>query len=151
MGQLQIEDQAIIVRVAAFDEIVELRHAVLRAGLPREMAVFPGDETATNWHFGAFLNGRSVGCASFHLNQWEGKPAWQLRGMATDPALQGKGVGRELLAFSEAMLRKESPRILWCNARTPALGFYRKQGWQSVGEEFVVETAGPHFKMFKPL
>jgi GNAT superfamily N-acetyltransferase len=152
MGQILIDGQAILVRVAAFHDIVDLRHAILRAGLPREMAVFPGDDMPTNWHFGAFLNDRNVGCASFHQSQWQRQHAWQLRGMATDPALQGKGIGRELLAFAEDTLLRESPlRLMWCNARTPALGFYQKQGWQSVGDEFIIETAGPHFKMFKRL
>ena len=36
---------------------------------------------------------------------------------------------------------------MWCNARTPAVGFYQRHGWVVASEEFEVKTAGPHFKM----
>jgi GNAT superfamily N-acetyltransferase len=148
--QLIINGQLLSMRRATMSEIVDLRHVVLRTGLPREMAIFPGDDATTSWHFGVFCAEKNVGCATFHLNSWQAEPAWQLRGMATDPALQGKGTGSALLKFAEQTLLENSPlRLFWCNARKPAVNFYRKHGWQTVGEEFVIETAGPHFKMFK--
>jgi GNAT superfamily N-acetyltransferase len=95
-------------------------------------------------------NGKCVGCATFHLNEWNGDVAWQLRGMATDPKFRGKGIGAKMLKVAEEKLRRTSPvRQLWCNARTPAIEFYKKQGWAVVSEEFEVPTAGPHFKMTK--
>jgi predicted GNAT family N-acyltransferase len=45
----------------------------------------------------------------------------------------------------------DCPDLLWCNARTPAVRFYQKQGWTPVGEEFDVPLAGPHVRMFKRL
>src|SRR5204862_2072933 len=135
---------------AKLSDIVDLRHAVLREGLPKDAAIFEGDEAATTLHFAAFADGKCVGCATFHFNSWEGKPAWQLRGMATDPAFRSCGIGTELLKLAEETVRQKSPtRQLWCNARTPALNFYKKQGWQPLGEEFFIPTAGPHFKMTK--
>ena len=91
-----------------------------------------------------------MACATFHLNQWDGRRAWQLRGMATSEEVRGKGVGKALLIHAEKSLLEHSPlRLFWANARTPARPFYEKLGWAATGEEFVIPTAGPHFKMFK--
>jgi GNAT superfamily N-acetyltransferase len=70
--------------------------------------------------------------------------------MAVAPDLRGRGVGQALLNFLETSLRGESAvRQLWCNARTPAAGFYERQGWRAVSEVFEIPTAGPHVRMTK--
>ena len=146
----------VLIRRGSLDEIVNLRHAILRAGLPRCAAIFPGDDDATSRHYAAVdpVTGRVVGCATLHLNDWLGEPAWQLRGMATDPAVRGAGVGKGLLRFLEQDLRADpraaSPQ-LWCNARTPATGFYQRMGWSIASDPFDIPTAGPHVRMVKRL
>jgi GNAT superfamily N-acetyltransferase len=126
---------------------------VLRAGQPISAAQFAGDDAADTHHFGAFGGGAVVGCLTFLLNSLDGEPAWQLRGMVTDPAFTGRGVGSQLLAFAEQALRSERPDIvlLWCNARVPAAGFYRRLGWRAVSDAFVIDPIGPHVKMVKSL
>jgi GNAT superfamily N-acetyltransferase len=139
-------------RQVSNEQVIALRHAELRAGLPVETANFDGDAAPTTFHFGAFLQGETVGCASFMLNQYEGLPAYQLRGMATRADLIGRGIGRSLLEFGQQTLLEQTPiRLLWCNARVPAIGFYEKQGWRVVSEVFEVPTAGPHRRMTKQL
>ena len=139
-----------VIRRVTLEEIVDLRHVMLRQGLPREAAIFPADESPTSYHFGTFIDGKNVGCATFHFGEWEGEPAWRLRGMATLSGFQKYGVGRAVLEFAEEMIGAESPvRLLWCDARTPAVPFYERQGWRVVSEEFFIPTAGPHFKMIK--
>src|SRR5688572_11104957 len=91
------------IRAARVEEIIDLRHAVLREGMPLEAAVFEGDDAPDTRHYGAFVRDRrgAVGCATLHLNEWEAEPAWQLRGMATAPEYRGRGVGRMLLEYME--------------------------------------------------
>jgi len=75
-----------------------------------------------------------------------------LRGMATAPEFRSGGIGSALLELAEQTLRSAGPiRQLWCNARTPALSFYKRQGWKVVSDEFFIPTAGPHFRMTKTL
>lgn len=141
------------IRETSAQAIRPLRHSVLRAQLPLEAAVFDGDDEPTTRHIGAFGTDRQViGCASIVRRPWHNGPAWQLRGMAIDSELRGRGVGRLLLAQIERIVLEDgfSP-ILWCNARTPAVGFYSAMGWQRIGEEFHIETAGPHYRMLKKL
>src|SRR5689334_20036248 len=86
------------------DRIIDLRHVILRTGLPREKAYFPGDELPTTLHVAAVRGDEVVGCASFHLNEWQELPAYQLRGMATAESTRRQGVGRRMLDFAEAEL-----------------------------------------------
>jgi predicted GNAT family N-acyltransferase len=140
----------------SIDVIIDLRHRMLRAGLPREAAQFPGDDTPSTWHVGVFQsaedNAPPLSCASFMLNSYKEEPAWQLRGMCTDGAHQSNGLGGKLLACAESEIVKESTvRLFWCNARVPALRFYERHGWKIDSEEFDIPTAGPHRKMVKRL
>ncbi|HEV8605209.1 MAG TPA: GNAT family N-acetyltransferase [Tepidisphaeraceae bacterium] len=152
MAEIMVAGVVVRIAPAKLADILGLRHVVLREGLPPEAAIFEGDEAATSHHFAAFADGKCVGCASFHFNQYEGKPAWQLRGMATDAAFRSGGIGAHLLRVAEETVRNVGPvRQLWCNARTPALNFYKKQGWKIVSKEFFIPTAGPHFRMIKTL
>ena len=142
----------IMIRRADVNEILDLRWRILRAGLPREAAKFEGDDEPTARHFAAVLDGRVIGCLTMLRRDWNNQPAWQLRGMAIDPIHQGSGIGRRLLETVESMARQEPHSLqLWCNARAPVAGFYRKAGWETVGDQFEIPTAGPHFKMTKLL
>jgi GNAT superfamily N-acetyltransferase len=138
------------------DMILDLRHRLLRAGLPKDSAQFPGDEIASTWHLAVF-NWRAedappVSCASFMLNTYKDETAWQLRGMASDHAHQSKGFGGELLRCGEVLIAADSNvRLFWCNARVPAIRFYENHGWKVDSEEFDIPTAGPHRRMVKRL
>lgn len=155
MRTLVIEGSQVIVRPARWEEIVDLRHAVLRQGLPRQEAIFPGDEAPTSRHCGAFCDGVAVGCATFHASAWEQQPAWQLRGMATSPEFRRRGLGRVILEEMEADFRADGGGgpgpLLWCNARVPYVPFYQAMGWHVVSGQFEIPTAGPHVKMIKRL
>ena len=134
-------------RIATLDEILPLRHAVLRPGRPLAAARFDGDHQPTTHHFGAFVDGL-VGCASFMLEPWEGAPAYQLRGMATRPDLAGRGIGTRLLGHALGVLGREpGPRLVWCNARLAAVGFYRRTGWTIASAAFDIADVGPHHVM----
>lgn len=147
---IQAHGRPLSIRPARVEEIVDLRHAVLRAGLPREEAVFKGDELPTSRHFGAFRGDEAVACATFHQNEYDGRPAMQLRGMATSSEFRGAGAGARVLEYAEAAVLADFPdHVLWCNARTPATWFYERHGWRSVSEVFEIPTAGPHRRMTK--
>lgn len=137
-------------------EIIDLRHRVLRAGLPVETAHFDGDGHAQTWHVASrWLDtddrpGGLICCASFMFVPFENRMGWQLRGMATEPSLQGQGWGKDLLNWAmQKIVEKEYVRFFWCNARQEAYRFYEKQGWEYRSKEFDIPTAGPHRKMSK--
>jgi GNAT superfamily N-acetyltransferase len=140
----------IVARRCMLEEMFQVRWEVLRPGRPIEAAQFPGDDAPETIHCGAFegQTGRNIACATLTRVDWKGEPAWQLRGMGVVAEYQGKGVGRVLLEVLEGLAREASPiRLLWCNAREEALGFYQKQGWDIASERFHIEDVGPHYKM----
>ncbi len=136
-----------IVRQVQTDAILALRHRMLRQELPLESAHFEGDDEPTTIHLAAFDNdGQTlIGCVTLLRRPFQ-KAQTQLRGMAVAPEAQGRGAGRVLL---EAAHDAVGDAAMWCNARTPAAGFYERHGWRRVGDEFVVPTAGPHVKMVR--
>lgn len=74
----------------------------------------------------------------------------RLRQMAVTSVLQGKGIGRVLMSFAENIARDRGYKRLTMHARKTAIGFYEKNGYRVVGDEFV-EVTIPHFEMEKEL
>ena len=110
------------------------------------------DDSPGTLHLGALTDdGTVVGCATWFPEPWEGRPAWRLRGMATDPSVRGTGVGSALLQRGLAEARAAGVEVAWCNARTVALAFYRRHGFESVGAEFVTAHGVPHYVMWRTL
>jgi GNAT superfamily N-acetyltransferase len=146
------EVRDLVTRRAALEEIFRLRRDVLRPGRPIEAARFPGDAAPETIHVGAFYGARNIGCATATRVDWEGKPAWQLRGMGIASDWQKKGVGQQLLGELETLVRQASDiRVMWCNGRQEAVGFYQKLGWRIASEAFHIEDVGPHHKMLRDL
>lgn len=133
-------------------ETYPLRKTELRKGmkLSHRMA---GDEEVETLHLGLFEGERLVCIGSFMKasKDYFSGSQYQLRGMATASDRQGNGFGKLLLEKAEEMLKQKEIHTLWCNARTVALDFYKKQGYQIVGDEFLVPEVGPHYVMFKEL
>ncbi len=129
------------------EQILPLRHRILRAGLPFEAARLEGDTAPSTIHLAALAGERVVGCVSLMPREYKGQPAWQVRGMAIDEQWQRRGIGRELLSQARSHLPSGQPIRMWCNARVSAVPFYQRQGWWIDSEPFEVPTAGPHVKM----
>ena len=74
----------------------------------------------------------------------------KLRQMAVDTPIQGKNVGRKIMAFAEQYAVEHGYSKIKLNARKTAAGFYAKCGYTVSGEEFL-ELGIPHFSMEKNL
>jgi len=137
-------------RRAALAEILPLRHRVLRPGLPLADAAFDGDDEPDTRHAGGFAPDGVVACLSLMRRPLDGRPAWQLRGMAVRPDLLRRGLGRALLAHAERALHEEvGPALLWCNARVAAAPFYERLGWSIVSAPFDIPGVGSHVRMVR--
>jgi predicted GNAT family N-acyltransferase len=133
-----------------------LRRAVLR---PDGGAVdWPGDDDPATFHLAARTpDGQVLGIVRFSpapcpYPEGGGATAvapWQLRGMATDPAARGAGVGQALLVEGIARVVARGGDLVWCNARVPAAGFYERMGFTVVTEPFETPGIGPHVGMLR--
>jgi predicted GNAT family N-acyltransferase len=74
----------------------------------------------------------------------------KMRQVAVRINLQGQGIGRQLVSFSEDLAKNMGFLEMELNARKVAIDFYLAQDYQIEGEEFL-EIGIPHFKMIKKL
>jgi GNAT superfamily N-acetyltransferase/quinol monooxygenase YgiN len=127
-----------------------LRQAVLRPHQTADHLLYPDDDAPDTGHLGAFLQTELLGIASVYRQSPSGEVddgLWRLRGMAVRPESQGRGIGSELLQACLDHVAEHAGNALWCNARTSAAGFYRRLGFEAVGDPFELEGLGPHFLM----
>ena len=134
----------------------ELRRRVLRGNDPELSVADPRDGDATTRHFGGFVDDRLVVSASFYLATapvTEDLVSYQLRYMATDFDVQGRGYGAAVVEVAFDELRALGAEQVWAYARDTALGFYVATGWTIVeGSEFIsAETQLPHSIIVKLL
>jgi ribosomal protein S18 acetylase RimI-like enzyme len=71
--------------------------------------------------------------------------------MATLPEVRGRGYGGLLLERCVGHAVNHGGRVLWCNARAAAVGFYRRYAFTTRGDPFDIPDLGPHYLMSRPL
>jgi GNAT superfamily N-acetyltransferase len=146
----------VIVAAVPAAAVRPLRQRILRPHQTIAEQVYDGDDAPGAAHFAAFADDdtardRPIGIASITPERHPLSPApgdWRVRGMATDPDRgRGTGAGALLLAACVDHARAQDGTRVWCNARTPAVGFYARAGFATEGDEFVLPAIGPHFLM----
>lgn len=142
------------VRQLNAEDTYPVRHAELRKGLPIESCHMDGDDRVGSIHLGGIVDDKLIAVSSFFFvpyKPYPGHKSLQLRGMAVLGAFQSKGYGAQLIKFAEEWLMQRGIRLIWMNARTSAVPFYEKLGYEKQGEEFEIEPHGLHYKMHKIL
>ncbi|HPO15520.1 MAG TPA: GNAT family N-acetyltransferase [Candidatus Hydrogenedentes bacterium] len=146
--------EEIRVQPVSLDLVRTIRHPVLRPGKPFETTLWPGDEDFNTVHFGAFINGTLVGVASLFQKSCgatEENRVYQLRGMAVLEKFQYQGIGTGLIDYCIAYVRRRGGKLIWCNSRAHAAGFYQRHGFVIDGEAFDIPEIGPHYRMQRSL
>lgn len=136
------------------EKIINVRHQVLRIGKPIETCHFEGDDEFSTLHFGMFINHETIACVSLMKKKHhtiDDKNVYQLRGMAVLPEFQGQKIGQLLLRKAEQHLVNFGIETIWCNVRTSAIGFYKKNQYLQIGDVFEIPEVGSHVLMFKNL
>jgi len=133
------------VSVIDADATHDLRRRVL--GRSAADVVWPGDDEPHTVHLGVVDGDVVVAISTWLAAPFAATstPALQLRGMATDPAHVGRGLGKLLLDAGVELARSRGVSMVWANARVPAVSFYVAAGFQVVGTEFTTPDTGlPH-------
>jgi GNAT superfamily N-acetyltransferase len=151
----------IAIRLVELDATLALRRAVLRPWLTPETARATYAGEGEHFHVGALLEGQVVSTAGFAIEAHPdygdafGPLQWRLRGMATDPALRGGGLGGRVLVFGiEEVARRlrtagQGSAVVWCNGRTGAQAFYERHGFSPIGDLFETPGTGPHYVFWR--
>jgi GNAT superfamily N-acetyltransferase len=126
------------IRIISAAEAQPLRAAILRPGVPFEASVYPLDHEQESLHMGAFEGEELVTVASIFHEPPPGEDnpqAWRLRGMVTLPRWQRHGYGRTVLLKCISHIARQGAALLWCNARSDAVDFYRRLQFETIGGE----------------
>ncbi len=146
--------EAVKIKQIKFEETYPIRQIVLRPNRPLETCFFQGDELETTVHFGLFYQGELAGIISLFKNNnslFSAEDQYQIRGMAVLPIYQKFGFGKRLVEYSELFLSEQKVSTVWFNAREVAVGFYKKQGYNLIGDAFDIPDVGIHYIMYKYL
>ena len=136
------------------EEIRSLRHSELRKGKDFSTTSYLRDNEESTFHLAAILDRKIVTCATFYPEKSKKLNAiksYRLRGMATASSFRRKGYARELIIAAFLELKAKGADFVWCNARIVALDFYKSMGFKIKGDQFDIETIGPHYYMYKEI
>lgn len=131
-----------------YDAAVALRYRVLREPLG---LTFEPDDLAMEYnqfHLAAYGTQHQL-LAYLNLTPLDDKTV-KMRQVAVEPMLQGKGIGKDLVVYSELLARQKGFEKMVLHARETAVPFYQKLDYVTVGAPFE-EVTIPHYKMEKSL
>ena len=130
-----------------FADYYQLRWRMLRESLGLPLGSEKDDREAEATHIAAFLNDKIVGVGRLHQNS---SSEGQIRYMATDPLVHGRGIGSLILRALEVEGSKQSLQRITLDARDTAVDFYLKNGYR-IFDSFVHVVGLPCKKMEKLL
>ncbi len=135
-------------------EVLVFLMAVLRDGTPSQDPRYAEDDTEGSVHLGIRESGVLIACSTWLPRPWPldvDVPGTQLRGMAVAKHLQSKGLGRILLQAGIDRAVSMGSTYVWARARDNALYFYERNGFATVGDQFIDEATGldHHLVMIK--
>ena len=133
-------------------ETYPIRSVVLRPNRPLSECYFAGDNDASTHHFGYFENDNLIGIVSVFKASFQGITAqnpFQIRGMAVLETHQHKKIGKKLMLYVEDFCQTQHTDFIWFNARTSAENFYKKLGYETSGNYFMIPDVCEHIVMMK--
>ncbi len=132
-----------------------LRAEVLRPGLPIKSSYYSEDTHQSTIHLAFKASDNQLCSIATFIKEssplFAEEHQYRLRGMATAKDHRKRGLGSSLLHEAFNILKEKEVNILWCNARVLAISFYKKLGFETIGEQFDIPRIGPHFVMKKLL
>jgi predicted GNAT family N-acyltransferase len=131
----------------AYWEALLLRDRLLRAPLGLDYSEEDIAAEAQQVHVVAVEKGEVVGVL---LLRGEEGGVVRMRQVAVAKKRQGRGIGRDLVKFAEALVWAERGDEIHLHAREEVVEFYEGLDYERVGEVFV-EVGIPHLRMRKRL
>ena len=150
-GKNDVNDTYVIREIeygsAEYRAALELRDAVLRRPLGRQLSAKDTECDETACHLVCCLDERLVACLV--LIPLAGGDV-RMRQVAVAPDAQRRGIGTALVNYAEALARERGFRRMVLNARESAVPFYEKSGYSQCGPRVDILTI-PHWEMEKRL
>jgi len=142
------------IRFISATDTYAIRQQILRPTQSIEECQYEGDLDDSSFHIGVFEGEVLISIGSFYQEEQPGLNGYlpyRLRGMATLTDYRGNGIGKQLIEYSEEVLKEKGCEMWWCNARNSAGAYYEKLGLIQLGDVFEIEPIGPHVIMYKQI
>lgn len=130
-----------------YAEVLQLRNKILRQPLGLELSDNDLKDDDQSQFCVAIVNNQVIGC---NMLTSVGENMVQLKQMAIDNNFQGKGIGNDLMIFTENIARNCGYTTIVLNARETAINFYKNLNYQTTGNPFM-SVGILHVKMIKHL
>jgi N-acetylglutamate synthase-like GNAT family acetyltransferase len=131
-----------------FQKYYDLRWRILRKPWNQPKGSEKDELEKESIHIMLCEKGKPLGVGRVHFNS--PKEA-QIRYMAVEEGLHGKGIGTTILKELEKRAREKGANHIVLNARDSATGFYKKHGYHITGKAHTLFGVIPHYKMRKEL
>jgi N-acetylglutamate synthase-like GNAT family acetyltransferase len=132
---------------AEYQALLNFRNELLRKPLGLDLFSEDLSDDEKDFIIIAQQEDEIVGCLMLHPVD---KKIVKLRQMAVSDTLQGQGIGSRLVIEAEELAAKKKYRKILLHARRTAEDFYKKLGYNTVGNTFL-EVTIPHIAMEKTL
>ena len=129
-----------------WDDYYRLRYDVLRKPLNQPPGSERNEGDSTGVHFALYDNDTLKAIARLDVAE---PGVAQVRFVAVDSILQGKGYGRQIMSAVEEESKRRGDVKMILHARDYAVEFYRKQNYVMVGESYKLFGVLQHYLMEK--
>lgn len=119
------------IKEVSLEQVWQMRREVMYPSFSIEQVKLEND--AAGLHLGLYDADMLASVVSLFIED----QSMQFRKFATQTALQGKGYGSQLLQHVMQLAETKQCTSIWCNARTAAVGLYKKFGMQPSGNTWV--------------
>lgn len=139
--------QLITTTSPAYKQMAALRKRVLLDPIGVPHTYINPEKEEDDWLVAACDGEQMIGCCV--LTKLD-VATLQLRQMAVDTAVQGKGVGAAIIKYAEGLAKENGFAVLMMHARDVVIPFYERCGYTTAGPQFF-EVGIAHHKMEKRL
>jgi predicted GNAT family N-acyltransferase len=93
-------------------------------------------------------NDNAIACGRLQLNS---KEEGQIRSMAVQTEMQGRGLGKRIIEWIEEKAQERQMKRIILDARENAVKFYESCGYKVIGDSYLLFGIIKHYKMEKHL
>jgi predicted GNAT family N-acyltransferase len=133
---------------AEWELYYDLRYRILRKPLGKERGSERNEGDETGIHFALYDNQQLKGIARLDN---AGEKSAQVRFVAVETTLQGKGYGRKIMEATEIAARHSGSEKMILHARDYAVAFYLRLGYEVIEPSYKLFDVLQHYLMEKAL
>ncbi len=131
-----------------WESYYDLRYRILREPLGKERGSERNEGDATGIHFALYDNDDLKAIARL---DHAGESNTQVRFVAVETELQGRGYGRQIMEATEKSAKIEGSTKMILHARDYAIDFYLKLGYEIIAPSYKLFDVLQHYLMEKEL